>query len=437
MTFDAAKERWNAWKGSETGKSIVGKTSEFTEGGSLLGINWNLFSRVAENDRQAASAMLLYALQPFMAAPVQEYTSGGDFPDDIINLISKYHTGNEAVDDAWRKMFEVKDYTNTKQGSFQVVDITSALTFRYIPGGDKVEVYTLKGAGSTAPFDLFGGALGWDKTWFEDQDYMKIAEVTKHFRNKYYNDMARAHYTLIDALPASIDQAWVQSPGQVPYSDPFYESVRDIRTINTACGNIITALEAKNIDIDVEEEFVILAPTELQQRIGSALSTNYRVPGIGSPIRVNYNAIPFYTKLLEETDVYYVVLPKRKIQTGIRKDLEIILDQDILANSQVAAGWGRFGALIGEEDQFRRCSTSGGIDTVDGEPQFTQAIEYDASGNAIYIGEAEPGTAKSADDWRIRKLTYDGSGNVLDVQWASSNHNFDKVWDSRISYVYG
>jgi len=74
---------------------------------------------------------------------------------------------------------------------------------------------------------------------------------------------------------------------------------------------------------------------------------------------------------------------------------------------------------------------------VDGTPQFTQAIEYDGSGNAIYIGEADPGTAKSADDWRIRKLTYDGSGNVLDVQWASSNHNFDKVWDSRISYVYG
>lgn len=67
---------------------------------------------------------------------------------------------------------------------------------------------------------------------------------------------------------------------------------------------------------------------------------------------------------------------------------------------------------------------------------YTQAIDYDASGNAIYIGLAIVGSAKSASVWQIRKITYDASNNATDIQWADGVITFIKIWNSRTSYSY-
>lgn len=61
--------------------------------------------------------------------------------------------------------------------------------------------------------------------------------------------------------------------------------------------------------------------------------------------------------------------------------------------------------------------------------------EY-AGTNLIYTGSAAPGTAVSAAAWAIRKLTYDGSNNPTDVQWASGSAVANKVWNDRASYSY-
>jgi len=65
---------------------------------------------------------------------------------------------------------------------------------------------------------------------------------------------------------------------------------------------------------------------------------------------------------------------------------------------------------------------------------YTVAIEY-IGNNPIYIGEAKPGTPKSAVGWRIKKITYDGN-NPIDIQWASGTKTFDKIWDNRADYSY-
>lgn len=55
---------------------------------------------------------------------------------------------------------------------------------------------------------------------------------------------------------------------------------------------------------------------------------------------------------------------------------------------------------------------------------FNQAIQYGTSGNADgkaeYVGFAVPGTARAYAGWLIKKLTYDSSGRVTDVQVALS-----------------
>lgn len=55
----------------------------------------------------------------------------------------------------------------------------------------------------------------------------------------------------------------------------------------------------------------------------------------------------------------------------------------------------------------------------------------------LYLGEADPSALVTEARWRIKKFTYDsGTNNVSQVDWASGNDNFDKVWNSRTSYVY-
>ena len=74
------------------------------------------------------------------------------------------------------------------------------------------------------------------------------------------------------------------------------------------------------------------------------------------------------------------------------------------------------------------------VKAIDHGSPFSKRLEYSGS-NVIYVGEAYPKTLVSDAKWRIYKLTYSGD-NVTEINWASGNDNFDKVWNSRTSYVY-
>jgi len=71
-----------------------------------------------------------------------------------------------------------------------------------------------------------------------------------------------------------------------------------------------------------------------------------------------------------------------------------------------------------------------------GEPLLLVAVEYDASDNAVYVGESAPGTSQSSIGWRIKTITYDASDNATDVKWANGDHNFKNVFDDRAGYSY-
>jgi len=63
-------------------------------------------------------------------------------------------------------------------------------------------------------------------------------------------------------------------------------------------------------------------------------------------------------------------------------------------------------------------------------------ISVDGSDNIEYVGFAAPGTVEGAADWSIRKLSYDGSDNLVSVRYADGMATFNKVWTSRAGYAY-
>ena len=67
--------------------------------------------------------------------------------------------------------------------------------------------------------------------------------------------------------------------------------------------------------------------------------------------------------------------------------------------------------------------------------QYATEMDFDGSGNLIYFGLANPGSATSAASWQIRKITWTG-GNPVSSLYAGGSRAFTNIWDSRVGYSY-
>lgn len=66
------------------------------------------------------------------------------------------------------------------------------------------------------------------------------------------------------------------------------------------------------------------------------------------------------------------------------------------------------------------------------EVQYDRLVDTD--GDFVYVGEALPGTARSASTWRIKRV-YE-IGDDIEIIWADNTADFVKVWDDRATYEY-
>lgn len=66
------------------------------------------------------------------------------------------------------------------------------------------------------------------------------------------------------------------------------------------------------------------------------------------------------------------------------------------------------------------------------EVQYDKLV--DQEGNFTYIGEAEPGSARDAAVWRIKRV-YE-IGDDIEIIWANNTANTELVWDDRATYEY-
>ena len=65
-----------------------------------------------------------------------------------------------------------------------------------------------------------------------------------------------------------------------------------------------------------------------------------------------------------------------------------------------------------------------------------QLFDYDGSGNTIYVGNAQPGIDSSATGWRIKQLNYNGSNQIISIEFPNGSPAYNFVWDNRASYTY-
>ena len=304
------------------------------------------------------------ALQEFMSAPsllareygleVREMITAGSFPvgANAAAYIDKFLITAGEMDLAYEEIFAIHDeetaVAQQRKDGFKVLDITFGRIFKRIKNGEEIEYADITGGDKLVPYEMDGGGLPIQQVWWDDQDYLSIAEVIQAFRDDAYSLRADAFYGAITGLPASGGSS-INLTGGADL----------VEKINLACAKIIRALQGKGQKISSNSQFIILcAPEKLgpvkaalnltsdvaQQMAGGKQSVNYRCKPISS-VRVPASG---------DGSGIYVILPKGKLKGGYRMDLTLFADFNINRYATSLAGFQRYGLIAGEAKQAVR-----------------------------------------------------------------------------------
>jgi len=294
--------------------------------------------------------------EAFEKTRMQYFATLNDFPATAKEVIDKYHQ-MAAYDNGFEQIFNIRDYTGSRRDGFAIDTIQSGLTFRRMLTGEKLHVFQMSGEREFVFFDYYGGALGWDRKLFENQEWWTLEENAIEFRNEAYRIRAATFYALLEAVAAlkAADIAWQASPDGLAAGVRSYQAQRDAATMNLAAQTILLACQASGYGISAENvSFIILAPIQLRGRIKRALGVNYDNVAGTTPV-IDYNFSTVITTMLTVTDHYWVILPKRRIVGGDRMDLTTYSAFDMLSRTDSAAGWMAFGGAVADIAQMERC----------------------------------------------------------------------------------
>ena len=289
-------------------------------------------------------------------AKMQYFATLNDFPATAKEVVDKYHE-LAVYDNGYEQIFNIRDYTGSRRDGFSIDTIAGGLSFRKMLTGEKLHVYQFEGEREFVYFDYYGGALGWDRKLFENQEWWTLEENAIEFRNEAYRIKAATFYALLEAVAPlkAADILWQLHPDAVVAGNRGYRAGRDAATMNRAAQTILLACQASGYGISAQNvNFIILAPVQLRARIKQALGISYDTADRVTSV-IDYNFTTVITTMLAETDHYWVILPKRKIVGGNRMDLTTYASFDMLSRTDSAAGWMAFAGAVADIAQMERC----------------------------------------------------------------------------------
>jgi len=317
-------------------------------------------TKTAEGRRQLFGAISAYLRQPadvhnkVREMGMTQFTATDDFPIEVRQLIEKYNLDQKEVDAGYLSFFDVRDFAGTPAPGFRVREVSSGLTFSKRPEGGKADIYRVTGTEAFVGFDTYGGGLEFDQAWFQDQQWWLIEDTAMEFRSKWYKDKATTMYSLIGAIGAGQNVAWVAGPDEV---------TRDIATLNKAASDMLVALDAAGYAVGPQTPLVLLCPLLLKGRMQRALNAQYVNAGVaGAAMKVEFNITPVYSMNVHNagavtTAVTYLGVPGLKNKLGEKMPLTVYANFNAEAFATDALGWGRYGAYLNEA-QFKRLATA-------------------------------------------------------------------------------
>ena len=309
-----------------------------------------------DSDKFKKKHAIIQAAQSFQNAngrmptplEMQAFTTPGDFPAPIIDVIQKFHAVMN-YDNGYEQIFDIKNAENSKQPGFSISNVTSGLSFSQMLPGEKLQVYNMSGSRVFVYYHYYGGALGWHKQLFDDEEWWTIEDNAIEFTNKAYYERARVFYALLEAAMNAKTCIPLHDLGCSDCTE-YYQAVAC--AMNQAAATILTAVQNKGYGVSpTGTEFIVLTPLQQMGAVRKA-STMTLQQYTGSPKQVSYNFRPVITMMLPTTTRIGIILPKIRLKGGYRMDLTVFNSFDMLSYTAAAAGWQRFGGAVGDLDQI-------------------------------------------------------------------------------------
>lgn len=278
----------------------------------------------------------------------RKYGTTSDTPqlNDVANQFAEFfHTNMPEMDMAFSVLFDLKDLRDSTHDHFDIADTNAGLTWTQRLPGQRTQIRkNISEALTTVSVVEYSDGLGILDKWLQFQQYWKIDEAIAEFRSTYFNKMAESHYGLLTALSSGVNQAFATD---------------DTTTANNAAAAIIRACKAKGYAVGDNPTLYAACAIEHVGRLermltaqrGSAMVDQGTV---SQPLVHRIGGIIGTTHVPADSSGYYLVLPGRKIQRGVWKDLTIETDRDVTASAENIVGVGQYNAAIGDSDQVRR-----------------------------------------------------------------------------------
>lgn len=282
-----------------------------------------------------------------LPAELQEFTTPGNFPAPLIDIIEKFHAVTN-FDNGYEQIFDIHDASGTKKPGFSMSNVQSGMTFTQVEPGEKVQVKNMSGDREFVYYHYYAGALGWHRQLFDDEEWWLIEDNAIEFNNKAYAERARVFYALLDA--------GMNAKTCLPLINPNCSSCNEYYialacTLNQAAAIIMRAVQNKGYGVTTGTQFIVLTPLEQMGRVRKALNLttqHFRE----AEKEVSFNFRPVVSMMPTPTTRIGVILPKIKLKGGYRMDLTMFTSFDMLSYTEAAAGWMRYGGAIGDLDQI-------------------------------------------------------------------------------------
>lgn len=311
-------------------------------------VNWRHFKPGSAAHRRR----LVMKLNEFLSAPqkhtesllvkLAELTAPGDTSawDSVVNAITAIQEDVGQADMGWQTAFDEVDLRNSNKSSFDIVGMSSGLTFSKVHPGAPAKIYSISGTNINVKVDLYGGGLGYLRVWWDDQEYYKVEEQSRDFLYKYNEQQASIMYALITAITDAVARV---SSGSTTAEN-------DVETINAGCAELIVDNRGSLPGINDNMTFLLYHHPNYKSRINAALRTV--IPDT-TATKLVYTVQPVSSTYIGTGYLGQLVAPGIKNKFGRRMDLSVFSQMDIIRFAETVVGWGRYGGYV-NSSQVRR-----------------------------------------------------------------------------------
>lgn len=288
------------------------------------------------------------SLDAAKAALARKWAVPADNPeltDPASRVVDFFHANMPEMDLGWTNFFKLVDLRNSQSTQFEIVTTSAGISFSQKAPGEPTKIRRhIASEEITVRYLTFSDGIGILDDWFRFNQFWRVQEVVGEFMAQAWENQAQAHYSLITSIGNDINVSFATD---------------DTTTFNAAAASIIRNARDKGYQAGQNAGLWIMCAPENLGRILRMLEATQGSMIVAhqankEPLAYRVEGVVSTTHVASDAGHYYLILPERKLQRGLWKDLSIESKRDIYTRAEDWVGTQQFNAAVGDIQQVRR-----------------------------------------------------------------------------------